>query len=156
MGLMAVAQSFGLLLIGMEWMGNPEWQSWIKLTQDQIQTAVFLQIVAGGHLLLFVMRSRGSTFSPPWPAKQLVLAIVGTQIFAVLMCGFGWFVTALPWTIILLVWIYMLVWMAVLDGVKLVLYSRLHEGADRPAWYTRFLKWRHPTQAVDQPGNVAQ
>ena len=64
MGVMAVAQTFGLLLIGMEWMSNPEWQSWIKLTQDQIQTAVFLQIVAGGHLLLFVMRSRASLLQP--------------------------------------------------------------------------------------------
>ena len=113
-------------------------------------------IVAGGHLLLFVMRSRGSAFSRPWPTKPLVLAIVGTQIFAVLMCGFGWFVTALPWTIIGLIWIYMLVWMAVLDGVKLALYSRMRQGAGRPAWYTRFLKGRHPAIAVAQTGDVAQ
>lgn len=71
--------------------------------------------IAGGHLLPFVMRSRETTFSRPWPAMPLLLAIVGTQIFAVLMCDFGWFVTALPWTIIGLVWRYMLVRMAVLD-----------------------------------------
>ena len=123
---------------------------------DQIQTAIFLQIVAGGHLLLFVMRSRGSTFSRPWPAMPLFAAIVGTQIFAVLMCGFGWFVTALPWTIILLVWIYMLVWMAILDGVKLALYSRLREGAERPKWYARFLKGRHPALAAGQAGSAAE
>jgi H+-transporting ATPase len=156
MGLMAVAQSFGLLLIGMEWLSNPEWQAWIKLTQEQIQTAVFLQIVAGGHLLLFVMRSRASTFSRPWPAMPLVAAIVGTQIFAVLMCGFGWFVTALPWTIIGLIWLYMLVWMAILDGVKLALYSRLHMGDGSPKWYTRFVKgWQSGLAAV-QAGNVAE
>ncbi len=143
MGLMAVAQSFGLLLIGMEWMTNPEWQAWIDLTQDQIQTAVFLQIVAGGHLLLFVMRARGLFFARPWPAMPLVLAIVGTQIFAVLMCGFGWFVTPLPWEIIGLVWAYMLVWMFVLDWVKLALHGRTRRATDRPHWYTRFLKGRH-------------
>lgn len=65
MGMAAVVQSFGLLMIGMEWLSNPEWQSWIKLTQEQVQTGVFLQIVAGGHLLLFVMRARGSLFNPP-------------------------------------------------------------------------------------------
>ncbi len=156
MGVMAVAQTFGLLLIGMEWLSNPEWQSWIKLTQDQVQTAVFLQIVAGGHLLLFVMRSRGSFFSPPWPAMPMFLAIVGTQIFAVLLCGFGWFVTALPWTVIGLVWLYMLAWMVVLDWVKLALYSRIRSGADRPHWYTRFLKGRHPAQAVAQAGTAAE
>jgi H+-transporting ATPase len=50
---------------------------------------------------------------------------VGTQILAVLMCGFGWFVTAIPWEIIALVWLYLLVWMFVLDQVKLALYRRL-------------------------------
>jgi len=148
MGIMAVMQSFGLLLIGMEWLSNPEWQSWIKLTQEQIQTAVFLQIVAGGHLLLFVMRSRETVFSRPWPAMPMAVAIVGTQIFAVLMCGFGWFVTALPWTIIGLIWIYMLVWMIVLDMVKLGLYSRLKKSANKPKWYVRFLKERHAAHAV--------
>jgi H+-transporting ATPase len=156
MGVMAVAQSFGLLLIGMEWLSNPEWQSWIKLTQEQIQTAVFLQIAAGGHLLLFVMRSRGSIFSPPWPAMPLFGAIVGTQILAVLICGFGWIVAALPWTIIGLVWLYMLAWMIVLDRVKLALYSRMHIGTGRPHWYTRFLKGQHPAQAVAQTGSVAE
>ena len=57
MGVLAVAQTFGLLLVGMEWLSNTDWQAWIALDRDQIQTAVFLQIVAGGHLLLFVMRS---------------------------------------------------------------------------------------------------
>jgi H+-transporting ATPase len=156
MGMAAVAQSFGLLLIGMEWLSNPQWQSWIKLTQDQIQTAVFLQIVAGGHLLLFVMRSRKTVFSRPWPAMPLVTAIVGTQIFAVLMCGFGWFVTALPWPLIGLVWLYMLIWMIVLDVVKLALYRRLRQSAGRPKWYARFLRERHPAQVVDQAGNVTQ
>jgi len=148
MGLMAVAQSFGLLLIGMEWLTNPEWQAWFTLTQDQIQTAVFLQIVAGGHLLLFVMRARGLFFAPPWPAMPLLLAIVGTQIFAVLMCGFGWFVTPLPWEVIGLVWAYMVVWMFVLDWVKLALFNRVGRGAGHPHWYTQFLKGRHAAQTV--------
>jgi len=156
MGLAAVAQSFGLLLIGMEWLSNPDWQSWIKLTQEQIQTAVFLQIVAGGHLLLFVMRARSSVFSPPWPAMPLVLAIIGTQTFAVLMCGFGWLVTAIPWTIIGLVWLYMLVWVLILDVIKLALYRHLNIGTGRPKWYARFLRGRHPAHVVAETGNVAK
>ena len=149
MGLMAVAQTFGLLLIGMEWLSNTEWQSWIKLSQDQVQTAVFLQIVAGGHLLLLVVRCRESMFRPPWPALPLFLAVVGTQIFAVLMCGFGWFVSALPWTIVGMVWIYMLVWMVVLDVAKLALYRRLARAEhQRPAWYARFLQGRATGHSV--------
>ncbi len=148
MGVMAVAQTFGLLLIGMEWLSNPKWQSWITLTRDQIQTAVFLQIVAGGHLLLFVMRARDSVLIPPWPARPLFLAVVGTQILAVLMCGFGWFVTALPWTIIGMIWIYLLAWMMILDWIKLALYGRLRGGASHPRWYQRFLRSRHAAHII--------
>ena len=86
----------------------------------------------------------------------LFTAIAGTQIFAVLMCGFGWFVTALPWTIIGLIWVYMLVWMIALDLVKLALYSRLRKGSDRPHWYARFLKGRHAAHAVAQTVRVAE
>ena len=155
MGVMAVAQTFGLLLIGMEWLNNPNWQSWITLTRDQIQTAVFLQIVAGGHLLLFVMRARESVLMPPWPARPLFLAVVGTQIFAVLMCGFGWFVTALPWTVIGMIWIYLLVWMMILDWIKLALYSRLKGGADHPRWYKRFLRSRHAAHLITSSQRAA-
>jgi len=42
------------------------------------------------------------------------------------MCGFGWFVAALPWTIIGLVWIYMLIWMFILDQVKLAVNRKLN------------------------------
>jgi H+-transporting ATPase len=148
MGLMAVAQTFGLLLIGMEWLSNPAWQSWIALSQDQLQTVIFLQIVAGGHLLLFVMRSRSTIFSPPLPSRPLFLAIVGTQVLAILICGFGWFVPAIPWTVIGLVWVYMLIWMVALDLVKLALYRRLRHVAVRPQWYRRFLESRHAARGV--------
>ena len=143
MGLFSMVQSFGLLLIGMEWLSNHQWQAWITLNREQVQTAVYLQLVAGGHLLLFVVRARGLFFNRPWPAKPLFLALVGTQVFAVLMCGFGWFVTALPWTVIGLVWMYMLVWMFVLDQVKLAINHTLNQGEHiRPLWYVRFLKNR--------------
>ena len=34
-----------------------------------------------------------------------VLQQLNQQVTAVLKCGFGWFVPALPWTVILLVWL---------------------------------------------------
>ncbi len=130
MGLLSVGETFGLLLIGMEWMSNPEWQAWIHLGQEEMRTVIFLQLVAGGHLLLFVMRSRSSLFSPPCPAMPMVLAIVGTQIVAVLLCGLGIFVHRIPWIIIGLVWVYMLVWMVALDLIKLALYRRIASGGN--------------------------
>jgi H+-transporting ATPase len=60
-----------------------------------VQTIVFLQLVAGGHLLLVVVGSRGPIFRRPWPSMPLFLAVAGTQLLAVMMCGFGWFVPPL-------------------------------------------------------------
>ena len=59
---------------------------------------------------------------PPFPALKLFGAIVGTQVFAVLMCGFGWRVPPLSWGIIGWVWVYNLLWMVVQDLVKLAVY----------------------------------
>ncbi|WP_424831438.1 plasma-membrane proton-efflux P-type ATPase [Ruegeria sp.] len=125
MGVLSVVQTFGLLLIGMEWINNQNLQAWIPLTQAQLQTVLFLQLAAGGHLLLLVIRSRGAVFARPWPAPPLFIAVTGTQILAVLLCGLGIFVDQIPWTIILMVWAYMLVWMVILDQVKLAMYRRL-------------------------------
>jgi len=149
MGLLSVVQTFGLLLIGMEWLSNPDWQNWIPLNQEQLQTIVFLQLVAGGHLLLFVVRTRGPFFGRPWPSPPLFLAVVGTQLLAVLICGFGWFVTQIPWAIIGLVWLYLLIWMVVLDLVKMALHRRVSRGEhSRPEWYGGFLKSRHSGQTL--------
>ena len=109
-GLLAVIQSFGLLYLG---------DTVYQLDRPRLQTMMFLQLVAGGHLMLFVMRTQRSFWRSPYPNAKLFWAIVATQIVAVLMCGFGWLVPALDWSIIGWVWVYNLVWMVVLDLVKL-------------------------------------
>ncbi|MCE5302138.1 MAG: plasma-membrane proton-efflux P-type ATPase [Planctomycetaceae bacterium] len=118
LGLFAVVQSFGLLYLG---------DTVYKLDHAHLQTMMFLQLVAGGHLLLFVTRTRNSLWMPPYPNARLFWAIVMTQIVAVLMCGFGLLVPALSWTVIGLVWAYNLGWMVVQDIVKLGI-ERLVEG----------------------------
>ncbi len=122
LGFLAVAETFGLLLIGRQWLENPAWQSWLAMDQSHLKTMLFLQLVVGGHLMLFVTRTKGTLFKPPYPSWQLFWAVVGTQVFAVLMCGFGWLVPPLPWALIGVVWVYNLVWMVVQDIVKLGVY----------------------------------
>jgi H+-transporting ATPase len=120
LGLFSVAQSFGLLLIGMEVLSHPAHQQYFGLfDRTQLQSVMFLQLVAGGHLLLFVTRTDRWFFMPPHPARPLLLAIVLTQILATLMCGLGWLVSAIPWTLIGWVWLYNLVWLFVLGGMRL-------------------------------------
>ena len=120
MGLMATAQSFGLVLFGIEWMNDPKLLAWIPLDQHHLQTMLFLQLAAGGHMLLFVVRSRRAMILAPWPSAPLFFAIVATQIVAVLMCAYGVLVPALPWALIGVVWAYVIGWTILTDIVKLI------------------------------------
>jgi H+-transporting ATPase len=135
LGFVSVIQSFGLLYLG---------DSIYHLDQAHLRTMMFLQLVAGGHLMLFVMRTQKAFWMPPYPNPKLFFAIVATQIAAVFMCAKGWMVPALPWSVIGWVWVYNLVWMVVQDIVKLGLNRRLEEsGSGR----TSFLRLWHPLDA---------
>ncbi|HZE21113.1 MAG TPA: plasma-membrane proton-efflux P-type ATPase, partial [Desulfobaccales bacterium] len=128
LGFLAMIQSFGLLLIG---------KLVLFLDIPHLQTMLFLQLVAGGHLMLFITRIKKSFWRKPHPSWPLFFAIVGTQAFAVAMTGFGWLVPRLPWELIGLVWAYNIVWMIGMDITKLGLY-RLLEG--RAKFKQRFMK----------------
>ena len=120
MGLLATAQSFGLVLLGIEWMNDPKLLAWIPLDHRHLQTMLFLQLAAGGHMMLFVVRSRRAMILPPWPSAPLFFAIVATQIVAVLMSAYGVLVPALPWTLIGVVWVYVIAWTILTDVVKMI------------------------------------
>jgi polyferredoxin len=78
-------------------------------------------------MLLFVVRSRGSIISPP------------LQIVAVLMCAFGILVPTLPWTLIGIVWAYVIVWTILTDLVKLAFnhFTRSQISAGAPSMKRR-------------------
>ena len=114
LGFIATSESFLLW-----WLGK----TYLHLSLPELQTLIFLQLVAGGHLLLFVTRTKASLWRRPWPSLPLFLAIVSTQAVAVLMVGFGWPVPRLPWHLIGYVWGYVIIWMFVQDWVKLGLYA---------------------------------
>jgi H+-transporting ATPase len=121
LGLFSVIESFGLLLIGLRVLSQPQLQQYFGLTtQAQLQTVMFLQLVAGGHLLLFITRTERWFLQPPFPAAPLFWAIFFTQVVAVLMCGLGWLVEPISWRLVGSVWVYNLAWMFVLGGVRLI------------------------------------
>jgi H+-transporting ATPase len=121
LGVFSIVETFGLLLIGIRVLSHPELGQYFGLgTEEQLRTVMFLQVVAGGHLLLFITRTQRWFLLPPFPAAALVTAILLTQILAVLMCGFGWLVPPIPWPLIGWVWVYNIAWMFVLGGVRLL------------------------------------
>ena len=65
MGLLSVVETFGLLLIGLRWVADPRSQDMITLDHAQLQTVMFLQLAVGGHLLLFVVRTKSPVRDRP-------------------------------------------------------------------------------------------
>jgi H+-transporting ATPase len=139
LGFLATVESFLLFFLG---------RTYLNLPLPQLQTLLFLRLAAGGHLLLFVTRSKKWFWQRPFPSWPLFAAIVITQIVAVLMCGFGWLVPPLPWVLIGWLWGYIILWMIVQDLFKMALYAML---ANRAAHKRRFMAvLNQPLQAHRQ------
>ncbi|WP_027183097.1 plasma-membrane proton-efflux P-type ATPase [Desulfovibrio inopinatus] len=133
LGGLAVVETFGLLYLAEKY-AMPMWGLQIK----HIQTMLFLQLVAGGHLMLFLTRTKRAFFLPPYPSWQLFWAIVLTQIFAVILCGYGFgLVPAIPWDLIGYVWLYNFIWMLVQDLVKLGTYTLINNEAKHKRGFLR-------------------
>jgi len=81
------------------------------MTLAPLQTAMFMQLVIAGHLLLFSTRARSFFFLPPWPEWRFFLAVMGTQVLAACMAAFGWLVEPISWSLIGFIWLYNLVWL---------------------------------------------
>ncbi|HZE15747.1 MAG TPA: HAD-IC family P-type ATPase, partial [Mycobacterium sp.] len=106
LGTVGVIETFGLLVIA---------KKWLKLDTAQLQTLIFLKLAIAGHLTLFVARTRGRFCSKPYPAPILLIAVLGTQILATLIAGFGLLMHPLRWDLVGLAWGYALIWILVLD-----------------------------------------
>jgi H+-transporting ATPase len=115
LALIAVVQSTGLL----RYLHHD-----MHMELPQLQTAMFMQLVIAGHLLLFSTRAKGFFFQPPFPEWRFFTAIMGTQVLAACMAGFGWLVTPISWGLIGFIWLYNLVWLFVIDFLKIVIYRQ--------------------------------
>jgi H+-transporting ATPase len=96
---------------------------------------MYLLLSVAGHLTILPTRTRG-----PWwsirPARILLLAVVGTQTAATLICVFGFLVTPLWWGWAAMVSGYALAWFLVPDPIKLLTYRVLDDtkgAAAKPA-----------------------
>ena len=115
LGLVGPCAAFGLFYLG---------DRVFHIDRPQIQTMMYLMLSVAGHLTIFQTRTRG-----PWwsirPARILLLAVVGTQTVATLICVFGFLVTPLWWGWAAFVWGYAFAWFLVTDPVKLLAYRIL-------------------------------
>jgi H+-transporting ATPase len=55
----------------------------------------------------------------------LLASVVGTQLLAAAIVGFGWIVAPLDWKYVAMVWLYCLVWVFIEDWAKRMLLTRM-------------------------------
>ena len=120
LGLVGVVSSFGFL-----WFAHEP----LSLSDAKVQTLLYLKLSIAGHLTVFVARTHGRFWSyrPSW---ILVGAVVGTQIVATIIAVSGVLMEPISWGLAGLAWAYALVWMLVLDQVKVSTYRIL----ERRGW----------------------
>jgi H+-transporting ATPase len=115
LGLAGVVESFSLVGIAVGPLG---------IGHDEVQTLMYLKLSVAGHLTLFVARTRGRLWSYR-PASILLAAVLGTQVAATLIAASGLLMEPLRWSLVGLAWGYAIVWILLLDQMKLWTYRRL-------------------------------
>ena len=120
LGFFSVLQSLAILFLGIETIKRPDmFPFWTVLNKDQLQTVIFLQLIPGGHLLLFVTRAKKWFFQKPYPSKILFSAIIITQLVAVVMVLVGFLVPAIDLKTTIFILIYDIIWMFVLSFIRI-------------------------------------
>jgi len=120
LGLFSVIESFGLLLIGLRVLSQPQLQEYFGLgTQAQLQS---FMLTGCQRPSAAVHHPDGTLVFPATLCRPAPLfwAIFLTRVVAVLMCGFGWLVEPISWTLVVSVWAYNLAWIFVLGAVRLI------------------------------------
>lgn len=109
-GVFAIIRSFGIFYLG---------EYVFHLDQGTIRTMIYLNLSIGGHLTVFVARTRGPFWSVK-PARILLFAVIGTQVIATLIAVYGFLMNPLGWYYAGIVWGYCLVLFVIQDWVKLL------------------------------------
>ena len=131
--IIGLIDNFGLFYIG---------ERHFHLDRSIIQTLIYLKMSVGGHLKIFITRTRGPFWSIR-PAPVLLIAVFGTQIVATLIAVYGVFMPPIGWGWALAVWGYSLPFFLLNDRIKLLAY-RIFDPATK--------KSKAESQAINRMG----
>ena len=119
LGILGVIESFGLFYVGFKVLG---------LSPEVLQSFMYLKLSVAGHLTVFMARTRGHFWSVR-PAKQLLMAVVLTQLTATLITVYGVLLPAMGWGLAGLVWGEAFGVFLIIDYLKVHFYKLLdHSG----------------------------
>lgn len=112
LGFLAVISTFGLFYY---------LKTATHIPEDHIRTLLYLQLSIGGHLTIFITRTKSFFFTKA-PSWILIAAVFGTQIIATLLGVYGIFMSSVGWKLALYVWLYCIIWFFIMDTWKVLLY----------------------------------
>ncbi|MGC9344184.1 MAG: HAD-IC family P-type ATPase, partial [Bacteroidales bacterium] len=99
------------------------------LQTEVVQTMMFLKLLVGGHMTIFLTRNTGWLWEKPYPDLRLFVALEGTQIIGTLFAVYGWLIHPIGWAKAGIVWLYALVWMFVLNAIKVLVVNQFKKKA---------------------------
>ncbi|GBC09419.1 hypothetical protein RclHR1_08850002 [Rhizophagus clarus] len=94
----------------------------IKVTNGQLQTVMYLHISSAPHFMIFSTRL-GGFFWENIPSVMFIAAILGTQIFALIISVFGWLSPKIPFKIAITILCISLGIFVTLDVVKVIVFK---------------------------------
>ncbi len=115
LGVLGVVESFALFYVGYQLLGLPP---------EVLQSFMYLKLSVAGHLTVFMARTRGHFWSVR-PAKQLLVAVIITQLVATLITVYGILLPAMGWTLAGLVWGEAIMVFLIIDFLKVRFYRVL-------------------------------
>ncbi len=115
LGFIGPIAAFGLFFIGVH---N------FHLNHAHLQTMMYLMLSVAGSLTIFLTRTRGPFWSIK-PKRILLFAVLGAEMVATILSGFGILMTPLGWGLVAFVWGYALIWFVITDRIKLLGYRIL-------------------------------
>ncbi len=90
------------------------------LDENTIQTMIFLKLLVAGHLTIYVTRNQGWLWEKPYPNWIFLVAVESTQVIGTLFAVYGILVHPIGWAHAGIVWGYALIWIVLLDGLKVL------------------------------------
>jgi H+-transporting ATPase len=115
LGVLGVIESFGLFYVGYQVLALPP---------PVLQSFMYLKLSIAGHLTVFMARTKGH-FWTVRPAKQLLAAVILTQLTATLITVYGILLPAIGWALAGLVWAEAFLVFIAIDFVKVRFYRVL-------------------------------
>jgi H+-transporting ATPase len=103
----------------------------LKLDRNVLQSFIYLKLSVAGHLTVFVARTKRSFWTVK-PAKLLLLAVITTQLVAMLITGYGILLPVMGWEIAAFVWGYALTLFLITDFPKVRIYKLLDHHSAKP------------------------